>query len=179
MTESKLETALQLVDAGIPVYPLQTNGTKPISAHGFHDAALDVATVKRWFDNNRRFNIGIALESNHLLIVDIDVNHKSKLDGLSSYRKLAAEYDRLTENTYIMKTPHGGLHYFFRHPTDIHIKSTALCKFSEPKLAAYTGIDIQANGTPYAGTTTASGCYQAIDNGVTSPLDSAECLSGY
>lgn len=175
MIQSQFNTAKRLAAQGMPVFPLAQNTTVPLKgSRGYKDATTNLTQIEQWFDNDQGLNIGMAIKSAGLLVFDVDINHTSQLDGKAAYTKLAKRFKRLPTNTYILKTPHGGLHWFFKYPQSLNIPSKPLCDFNQG-LAAFTGIDIVTYSTPAANTKTANGIYQLIDNGVTNPLNSVEC----
>lgn len=172
-----LETALQLASYGVPVFPLAANTTVPLKgSNGYKDATTDKDQLERWFSGRRStsLNIGMALRPANLLVIDLDRNHSSGFNGVQSLAKLAKHYDNLPTDSYIMTTPHGGVHWFLKYPHGYDIPNKALADIS-PALAEYTGIDVVSYSTPAAGTLTKNGSYQVQQNGVTNPLDAAPC----
>lgn len=177
MAANTLETALQLAGYGVPVFPLAANTTVPLKgSNGYKDATTGTEQLERWFSDQRStsLNIGMALKPANLLVIDLDRNHSSGFNGVQSLAKLTQHYGNLPTDSYIMTTPHGGVHWFLRYPDGYDIPNKALADIS-PALAEYTGIDVVSYSTPAAGTLTKNGSYQVQQNGVTNPLDAAPC----
>lgn len=170
-----LNDALNLAQQGIPVFPLARNSTVPLKgSHGYHDATTNQQQIKSWFGNENGLNVGMALEPANLLVVDIDRNHASGFDGVQAYKQLAERYDKLPTDTYIMKTPRGGSHWFYHYPAGLKIPSKPLCEF-QPALKEFTGIDIVTYSTPAINTVTSNGQYQRFTTAVDRPIDSVTC----
>lgn len=176
MSEYERKNAVMLAEMGVPVYPLAEKTTVPLKgSHGYKDATTNIDQINSWFgDRNTHLNVGMALKPMRLLVLDVDVNHESMLNGKDSLDELVRHYGVLPQPTYVMGTPRGGLHWFFKYPDGIEIPSKPLKDF-KPELSEYTGIDIQTNGTPGRLTETRNGTYRVYQTGVDSPLDSADC----
>lgn len=115
---SSLYAALDLVESGYEIYPLAAN-TKipPKGHHGYLEATRDQNIIVDWFQNNPDYNLGLRLDTSHLLVVDVDI-HDSTKNGKDSLMKLQRQGKTLSPDTYIEKTAGGGLHYFFKYTGD-------------------------------------------------------------
>lgn len=112
---SSLYTALELTEKGYEVYPLSANTkTPPKGHHGYLEATRDPNIIMDWFQNNPYYNLGLRLDTSHLLVVDVDI-HDSAKNGKDSLMKLQRQGKTLSPDTYIEKTASGGLHYFFKY----------------------------------------------------------------
>lgn len=140
--------ALDLADIGCEIYPLSANTkTPPKGHHGYLEATRDKNTIWDWFKGNPDYNLGLRLDTSHLLVVDIDMHDPTK-NGRTSLARLFKQGFRLPSDTYIEKTAGGGLHYFFKYTGD-----------KTRKIGVWPGIDLIAdftviapseiNGTPY------------------------------
>ena len=115
------ERALQLVQAGVPVYPLAPGSkTPPKGHHGYREATTDTDTILRWSDD---WGLGIDLFTAGMLVVDLDrpgtdrnghAVHGGKNGVKALKRYLEQHQRRLPHPMYAEQTPHGGLHLFFK-----------------------------------------------------------------
>jgi len=83
--------------------------------------------------------IGIPCRQNRLIIIDVDVagaTHKN--DGREFWAKFSEEYG--IPNTYTVRTPSGGYHFYFLLPESINADT-----FSPPSQLA-PGVDVKWNG---------------------------------
>ena len=113
--------ALQLAQAGVPVYPLAPGSkTPPKGHHGYREATTDTDTISRWSDD---WGLGIDLFTAGMLVVDLDrpgtttdgkAVHGGK-DGVKALKIYLEQHQRqLPHPMYAEQTPHGGLHLFFK-----------------------------------------------------------------
>lgn len=115
MKEFKImDKALQLAEQGYQVYPLTPNSKVPTKGNSYKTATNEQGTLLQWFGVDQQPNLGLRLDTSNLLVVDIDLHSKAK-NGRQSLAKLADQHKILDSNTYIEKTPNGGLHYFFKY----------------------------------------------------------------
>lgn len=115
---SSLYAALDLVESGYEIYPLSANTkTPPKGHHGYLEATRDQNIIVDWFQSNPDYNLGLRLDTSHLLVVDVDI-HDSAKNGKDSLMKLQRQGKTLSPDTYIEKTASGGLHYFFKYTGD-------------------------------------------------------------
>jgi len=115
---ASLYVALDLVESGYEIYPLSANTkTPPKGHHGYLEATRDKNTIMDWFQSNPDYNLGLRLDTSHLLVVDVDI-HDSTKNGKDSLMKLQRQGKSLSPDTYIEKTASGGLHYFFKYTGD-------------------------------------------------------------
>lgn len=83
--------------AGIPVFPVEVDGKKPITSNGFYDATTDLAQIDAWW-SQADYNLAMSPGQNNLFVVDLDPDYE--LTG------------ELPE-TYTVCTPRGGLHLYY------------------------------------------------------------------
>ena len=115
---ASLYAALDLVEIGYEIYPLSANTkTPPKGHHGYLEATRDQNIIVDWFQNNPDYNLGLRLDTSHLLVVDVDI-HDSTKNGKDSLMKLQRQGKTLSPDTYIEKTVSSGLHYFFKYTGD-------------------------------------------------------------
>jgi len=113
---STLEKALQLAATGFYVFPLQPNGKKPIIKHWREYSTTDPEIIKAWFKREAP-NIAVDCGKSELVVIDVDEKLDAKTgikkEGMTSLRALKAE-GFICEKTYIVKTPTGGLHLYYK-----------------------------------------------------------------
>lgn len=103
--------ALAYAADGWVVFPCQTGGKAPATAHGFHDATTNAAQVAGWWQRNPYANVGLPLPVG-CVVVDID-DH----DAL---HRLAAEGVELPA-TVTAETPRG-YHYWYTVPAGVTLR---------------------------------------------------------
>lgn len=143
-----MDKALQLAEKGLEVYPLTPNSKVPTKGNSYKTATNNQGTLLQWFGVEPQPNLGLRLDTSDLLVVDIDLHSEDK-NGKNSLLKLADDKKVLPPDTYIEKTPNGGLHYFYRY-TGQRVR----------KIDLVPGIDVisdfcviapsEINGKPYA-----------------------------
>lgn len=132
-SKTKLQWALELVDAGFAVFPLQytlpdgqcscgsqdckdhpkKRGKHPLrGSNGVDDATLDKAEIKKIWTKYPEQNIGVSAGDKHL-IVDLDVTY-GKHGDVEYAKVLGIPKDDLLKQTYTVETPTGGLHMYYR-----------------------------------------------------------------
>ena len=113
--------ALQLAQAGVPVYPLAPGSkTPPKGHHGYREATTDPDAVLRWADD---WGLGIDLFTAGIVVLDLDrpgtdrnghAVHGGK-NGVKALKIYLEQHQRqLPHPMYAEQTPHGGLHLFFK-----------------------------------------------------------------
>lgn len=128
MVRSLKESALDYAKSGLRVFPLQPNSkSSQVLRSWKNEATTDLVTIKKWWNTNPNYNIGIATGEG-VLVVDIDVKHEAK--GLESIK----EYGVGLPDTARVKTPSGGYHLYYYIEGDF-----------KNRVNIYPGIDIRAN----------------------------------
>ena len=111
-----------------PVFPVRPGRKEPIGSmapRGHLDATLDMAQVTAWWSRCRTANVGIHCAAAGLYVVDIDEgidpdDGRVKV-GLASWAALVG--GRPLPATFTVRTPRGGLHYYYRSP-DRYLSNT-------------------------------------------------------
>ncbi len=121
------------------IFPVNPYNKHPLvkCGVGFCNASNDETQVAKWWTCFPKAMIGLPTGAgNGIFVLDIDV-HSEEANGLKS---LSALKDRGLElpKTYTVRTPSGGLHYWFRYPQGLDVRSSA------GKIAP--GLDVRANG---------------------------------
>lgn len=110
---SRLEkAALYYASLGWSVFPL-TPGTKiPLKdSRGCLDASTDPATIRQWWADHPRANIGLGCGPSGLVALDLDT--KDGRTGPASWERLKHQCDVDDSTAPISRTPSGGLHILF------------------------------------------------------------------
>lgn len=103
--------ARTLASAGVPVFPCQAGGKRPLTRRGFIDASSDAAQVDAWWARTPHANIGISTgAASGVVVVDIDVH--GPVDGRVAWER-AAEAGLVNGAGLLVRTPTGGAHAYF------------------------------------------------------------------
>jgi len=123
-----LSSALRYAELGYAVFPCIPGSKKPLTEHGFKDAATDPEQIEAWWREHPQANIGIPTAG--LLVVDVD----------GSDNPWPEDEDRLQDLSAgpTSQTPRGGRHHIFRQPEGRIWKNTS------SRLA--TKVDTRADG---------------------------------
>ena len=124
MNECKLTLAMALdcAELGIAVLPCNNATKSPLTAHGCHDATINVAQIKEWWATFPNAMLGIATgQTSGLFVLDVDTHGDT--NGYASLSALEAEHGELPD-TYQVETASGGRHFYFRYPENHIIKNT-------------------------------------------------------
>ncbi|KMO59722.1 hypothetical protein PZ01_10930, partial [Lacticaseibacillus rhamnosus] len=82
-----LKVALGYQQHGFAVYPLASGTRTPLNgSHGYKDATKDPEQAKKWWGEHPNYNIGLGLDG--VLVFDIDMGHKSEVNGNETLAKL-------------------------------------------------------------------------------------------
>lgn len=113
--------ALLLAAAGVPVFPCQAGGKRPLSPHGFHDASTARAQVDCWWRTWPEANVGIPTgAASGVDVVDVDVHGDAT--GFPAFEKARAA-GLLDGWAWLVRTPSGGVHAYFPHQPTIEQRS--------------------------------------------------------
>ena len=163
------KAALSYAKRGIPVFPCEPGGKRPLTYSGFWDATTELGQVKAWWGRWPDANVGVPTgKRSGLLVLDVDPRD----GGPQSMATLERETGPLPR-TARSRTGGGGVHVFFRYPAEKEIRNSA--GWLGPEL------DVRGEGgyvvVPPSRT---QGVYEWLDK--SSPIESAwllECLSEY
>ncbi|QIK70969.1 DNA primase [Propioniciclava coleopterorum] len=103
--------ARSLAAAGVPVFPCEPEGKRPLTRRGFLDATADPGQVAAWWSRTPDANIGLPTgEASGVVVVDVDVH--GPVDGRAAWRRAAAA--GLVDGAgLLVRTPTGGAHAYF------------------------------------------------------------------
>jgi hypothetical protein len=129
-----LALALRYAAHGLLIFPVNAN-KKPLTLHGFKDAATDPAVIEAWCLKWPHCDFGWALPAD-IVAVDIDVKHGK--NGYDDFKRLAGFDPRYILNIFTpsASTPSGGLQLFYR----------ATRPYKNSVSIAGIGIDTRAQG---------------------------------
>lgn len=122
----RAELALQMIGLGASVFPLQAGGKKPLvprakGGNGFLDASPDPHMAQVFLSNPGKPNYGVAFPADSdIFVLDLDgggddPNPDWKADWQALYERLGPP-----GLTYIVRTPSGGRHVYYRWRTDLY-----------------------------------------------------------
>ena len=117
-----LSAALQYAAEGIPVFPCEPRGKRPLgrlAPHGHKDATTDRATIESWWSTEPAANVGLPTGGT-FMVLDVDPRH----GGEDSFAELLTRWGWGTSTTWLARTQSGGEHYYFT--TDPHVSSCAV-----------------------------------------------------
>jgi hypothetical protein len=108
-----LELVADYVSQGLAIFPCR--GKTPLIPGGFKNASKDPETVKQWWTRWPDANVGLATGApSGFFVLDVDV--KPGKDGAASLKTYTDAHGELP-HTRVTRTPSGGWHYWFVHPT--------------------------------------------------------------
>lgn len=117
------------------IFPIEPRGKKPMTEHGLKDASTNLDTVRRWWKQHPRANIGLNCGKSQVVAIDLD--KRGAYDGLAEWAALVERY-ALETDTAVSLTGGGGRHLLFTVNGGPEIKNSA------GKLAP--GIDVRGEG---------------------------------
>lgn len=130
-----IETALKYARKGMKVIPVARKGKYPIIEDWVNTCSDDPEIIANWFDG-KELNIGIVTgKQSNILVIDVDNKNG---DGEMSIADFEARTGSYLPPTVTARTQSGGLHLFFKYPSDVsRIKGTQ---------GILPNVDIRADG---------------------------------
>jgi len=127
--------ARSLAAAGVPVFPCEPDGKRPLTRRGFLDATSDLAQIAAWWSRTPEANIGLPTGAmSGVVVVDVDVH--GPVDGRAAWRR-ASEAGLVGEAGLLVRTPTGGAHAYFPATVGTEQRSWQ---------AAGAGVDFRGDG---------------------------------
>lgn len=117
MSGAMVERALWCARKGFRVFPIKPGDRTPAHKGWQEEATTDEAQIRRTW-NGTDYNIGVATGGG-LAVIDIDIK-----DGKRGEETFAGL--RLPDDTFVVRTPSGGRHLYFRVPQDVRNSVQAL-----------------------------------------------------
>jgi hypothetical protein len=116
-----LRGALIYAGRGIPVFPCEAGGKRPLTADGFLEATTDEARIRGWWGRWPNANVAIPTgERSGLLVLDVDAS-----EGTDSVALLELARGQ-SPKTARAATGGGGMHLYFRCPSPQELMSAGL-----------------------------------------------------
>lgn len=104
---------------GVPVFPCEPGGKRPLTPNGFWEATTDEGVVRRWWGGWPSANVGVPTgEASGLLVLDVDAG-----DGLDSIVDLALRRGE-PPRTARARTGGGGEHLYFAFSADEEVRNS-------------------------------------------------------
>ncbi len=116
-----LRAALAYARRGVPVFPCEPGGKRPLTTSGFWDASTDPARIEGWWRERPDANVGVPTgRRSGLLVLDVDPR-----EGGDATLKALERTDGPAPRTSRARTGGGGLHLYFRYPAEPAVKNSA------------------------------------------------------
>ena len=122
----RIELAVAMIDMGAAVFPLAPGSKQPLipkrkGGGGFLDASPDATAARTFLAHAGKPNYGVAFpEGSDVIVLDLDGGNDARRPGWQSdWQRL---YERLGPPglTFIVRTPSGGRHAYYRWRTDLY-----------------------------------------------------------
>ncbi|SNU02748.1 Primase C terminal 1 (PriCT-1) [Ruaniaceae bacterium KH17] len=127
--------ARSLAAEGVPVFPCEPDGKRPLTRRGFLDASYDVAQVAAWWSRTPGANIGIPTGApSGVVVVDVDIH--GPVDGRAAWGR-ASDAGLVDGAGLMVRTPTGGAHAYFPATPGAEQRSWQ---------AARAGVDFRGDG---------------------------------
>lgn len=124
-----------LAAAGVPVFPCEPEGKRPLTRRGFLEATADRGQVAAWWSRTPDANIGLPTGARSgVVVVDVDVH--GPIDGRAAWRR-ASEAGLVDRAGLLVRTPTGGAHAYFPATPGVEQRSWQ---------AAGAGVDFRGDG---------------------------------
>src|SRR5215218_6677258 len=115
-----LRAALSYAARGVPVFPCEPSGKRPLTKGGFWDATTDEALIRGWWGRWPKANIGVPTgRASGLLVLDVDA-----AEGLESIAELELLLGQAPPTERAI-TGRGGEHLYLRTPSDVEVRNSA------------------------------------------------------
>ncbi|WP_314507490.1 bifunctional DNA primase/polymerase [uncultured Microbacterium sp.] len=114
MTVARLgtcEAAYEFAAAGLPIFPCEAGGKRPLTRAGYLDATRDINAASDWWRRWPQANIGMPTgRLSGIDVVDVDV--KGETSGFPMLHR-AVDEGLLEGEIARVRTPSGGMHIYF------------------------------------------------------------------
>ena len=141
-----LQAAIFYASLGWNVFPLKPLAKTPATPRGFYDATTQTSQIRRWWETNPHYNIGVRTggrargdegTSRGIYVLDVDPRN----GGANSLDRLVAIHGDGWLHTLHCATGGGGSHYYYSCPESVRQCNTDLWKGSLTQ-----GIDLKGSG---------------------------------
>lgn len=128
---TKADAALAYASWGWHVLPVLPNAKTPATRHGVNDATTDPEQIRRWWQENPDYNVGIAAGAvSGLIVCDIDPRNGGN-DGWRDWLDANGDHD---DDGPCQLTAGGGQHWLFAY-----VDGVRSCKLEQ-------GVDLLSDG---------------------------------
>lgn len=122
------------------VFPCQID-KNPHTPRGYLDAKTEQRAIKHWWKTKwPDANIGIACEQSNLLVIDVDRDDDTGVDGFQSLKQWEKEQGVKLPETVTAITGRGGMHLYYR------FEYTGMNSDPRNRTGVLEGVDVRANG---------------------------------
>ncbi len=138
-----LRGAILYARRGIPVFPCEPGGKRPLTPNGFWEATTDKRELARWWRRWPRANVAIPTgRSSGLLVLDVDA-----AEGLQSVAELELARGQPPKTAKAF-TGGGGEHLYFRYPSEGELRAAGLYweKVRNSQGLLGDGLDVRGEG---------------------------------
>lgn len=137
---------------GYRVWPITpgTNGAPVDNIKWKTESTTDPNIIEKWWEKHPDANIGIVLDG--VVVVDLDIDKKKGVDGLEDM--VRHEHDHSWPLTFTVRTPSGGMHWYYRLPKGFKARNRAL-----GKLEGFPGIEAKVTHITAPPSVRADGVY--------------------
>src|SRR5215207_3167062 len=109
-----LRAALSYAARGVPVFPCEPSGKRPLTANGFWEATTNERRIRAWWGRWPQANVGVPTgRASGLLVLDVDAS-----EGLESLAELELLLGQPPPTARAI-TGNGGEHLYFRTPAEV------------------------------------------------------------
>jgi hypothetical protein len=148
MTENPVHSqALACARLGWPVFPCKPDRKTPATPNGYLDATTDPEQISRWFKDRPDRNIAVATGAPGPDVLDVG-NHGPAGNGFAALDRLR-DAGLLDGAAAQVRTPHGGLHFYFAGTSQRSARLTA-CHIDFLAAGGYVLIPPSTTGTIFA-----------------------------
>lgn len=103
------------------VFPLPPGGRRPAVRDWAQRCVADPDLVRRtWRPGD---NVGVGCRASNVVGLDLDRRHGT--DGIAAFAALCSAHGQNWPDTLTVRTPHGGLHLYFRAPAGRTVTSAS------------------------------------------------------
>lgn len=100
-----------VAERGLAVFPLPPGGRRPTPGWQRRCVADPAVLRQLWRPGD---NVGVGCRASNLVGVDLD--RRPDVDGVAMFAALCGTHGQDWPGTFAVRTPHGGLHLYFRAP---------------------------------------------------------------
>ncbi len=104
------DAALAYAEAGFKVLPVVPGDKNPLIPGGFNNASSDPDQVRAWWNDYPEANIGLPMESNGLVAIDIDDYKDNEMEAWKAFMG-----GKSLPDTLVQTSARGGTHHIYRH----------------------------------------------------------------